>query len=116
MAMARARTDAANGVPFRLLYSVRTPENAIYREELGNGISAGGVDVTWAYTRAAPQGWNGRVGRVDAASLAEAVWPVERMPVVYVCGPTGFVEHVADALVELGHDPRRVKTERFGGV
>ncbi|GAA1950363.1 ferredoxin reductase [Microbacterium deminutum] len=116
MAMARARTDATADVPFRLLYSVRTPQDAIYREELGNGIAAGGVDVTWAYTRSAPPEWQGRVGRVDKAALATSVWPADRMPVVYVCGPTGFVEHVADTLVELGHDARRVKTERFGGA
>lgn len=116
MAIARARTDAASGAPFRLLYSVRTPEDAIYREELSNGIAAGGVELTWAYTRKAPPEWDGKVGRVDKTALANAVWPPDRMPVVYVCGPTGFVEHVADALVELGHDARRVKTERFGGA
>jgi ferredoxin-NADP reductase len=116
MAMARARTDAATGVPFRLLYSVRTADNAIYREELSTSLGGGGVDVTWAYTRQAPDGWDGRVGRVDEASLSAAVWPPAQSPLVYVCGPTGFVEHVADTLVGLGHDARRVKTERFGGA
>ena len=63
------------------------------------------MDVTWAYTRAAPPGWDGRVGRLDAAAIAEAVWPPDRMPAIYVCGPTGFVEHVADTLI--GARPRR---------
>lgn len=116
MAMARARRDAAAGVPFRLLYSVRSPENAIYRDELLGFDGDGGVDVTWAYTRAAPTGWTGRVGRLDGASLAAEIWPLERMPAVYVCGPTGFVEHVADTLTALGYDAGSIRTERFGGA
>ncbi|GAA1988341.1 ferredoxin reductase [Microbacterium pumilum] len=116
MAMARARTDAATGAPFRLLYSVRTGGDAIYRDELGMLSESGGVAVTWAYTRAAPPGWDGRVGRLDRAGIEAAIWSTDRMPAVYVCGPTGFVEHVADTLVELGHDARRIKTERFGGA
>jgi ferredoxin-NADP reductase len=116
MAMARARADAATGVPFRLLYSVRRSENAIYREDVDSIGESGGVAVTWAYTRTAPEGWPGRVGRVDGSSLAAAVWPPDRMPVIYVCGPTRFVEHVADTLVGLGHEAGRIKTERFGGA
>ncbi len=116
MAMARARADAADDVPFRLLYSVRTHENAIYRDELAAVDESGGVAVTWAYTRTAPAGWPGPVGRVDRQSISASVWPPDRMPVIYVCGPTGFVEHVADILVGLGHDAGRIKTERFGGA
>ena len=92
------------------------PENAIYRDELLGFDGDGGVDVTWAYTRAAPAGWTGRVGRLDAAALAARVWPQERMPAIYVCGPTGFVEHVADTLTALGYDARSIRTERFGGA
>jgi ferredoxin-NADP reductase len=116
MAMTRARRDAAPGTPFRLLYSVRAAENAIYRDELEKISDHGGVEVTWAYTRAAPDGWTGRVGRLDKTTLAATVWPPDRMPAVYVCGPTGFVEHVADTLVEIGYDARTIKTERFGGL
>ncbi len=70
--------------------------------------------MTFALTRSWPDGFEGHRGRVDAAVLAEAVWPPAMKPLVYICGPTGFVEAAAGALVELGHDPRRVKTERFG--
>lgn len=120
MAMARARADAAASVvmqaPFRLLYAVRSSADAIYRDEVDRLEGAGAVAVRWAYSRSAPGGWAGRVGRLDDTSIAAAVWPPERLPVMYVCGPTAFVEHVADALVRLGHDPARVKTERFGGA
>jgi len=116
MAIARAATDAGVAASVRLLYSTRTAENAIYRDELARLAADGGVAVTWAYTRVEPPDWSGRVGRVDADLLRDAVWPPGDRPVVYVCGPTGFVEHIADALVALGHPPERIRTERFGGA
>ncbi len=116
VSIARARADAASDAPFRLLYSVRTTDDALYRDEASRLGSSGTVEVTWVYTRQGPPGWTGPVGRLDDASIAAAVWPVDREPLFYVCGPTGFVEAVADALVRLGHPPLRVKTERFGGV
>ena len=53
-------------------------------------------------------------GRIDSAFLAETAWSAAERPLVYICGPTGFVEAIADALVTLGHDPSRIRTERFG--
>lgn len=116
IAISRAATDAAAAASVRLLYSVRRPEDAIYRDEIDAAARAGGVAVDWAYTRAAPDGWVGPVGRLDDGAIAAAVWPPDDRTVVYVCGPTGFVEHVADALVRLGHAPANIKTERFGGA
>ncbi len=116
MAMARAARDASAAASVRLLYSVRAPEDAIYRDELLAAARDGGVDLTWAYTRSAPAGWDGTVGRLDDQRLRAAVWSADLEPSVYVCGPTGFVEHVADALVRLGHAPERIRTERFGGA
>lgn len=116
VAMARAAKDAGAQASVRMLYSVRGPDEAMYREELESLSRPGGVDLTWVYTRRAPQGWAGAVGRLDDTRLAGAVWEKERDPIVYVCGPTGFVEHVADALVALGHRPERIRTERFGGA
>lgn len=116
MAMARAATDASAAASFRLLYSVRTYQDAIYRDELADVDGHGGVAVTWAYTRQAPDAWSGTVGRLDDGRIQSAVWEPDRQPMIFVCGPTGFVEHVADALVRLGHPPERIKTERFGGA
>lgn len=113
MARARARLDLAT--PFRLLYSVRSRAEAIYADEIDE-LTRHGVDVTWAYTRSAPDGWAGTTGRLTPATLAAEVWPPDRAPSTFVCGPTGFVEAVADALVTAGHDPARVRTERFGGA
>ena len=111
MAMLRARARAGAGGPFRLIYSVRTPDDVYYADELR---ATPGVDATLLYTRAAPEGSVRTPHRIDAADLAEHGWPAESGATSYVCGPTPFVEAVATLLTEAGHDPGRIRTERFG--
>ncbi|HVS41122.1 MAG TPA: ferredoxin reductase [Candidatus Dormibacteraeota bacterium] len=115
MAMIRHRAARASTVPTRLLYSSRTLEDVIYRDELARlGADGSGLAVTHTLTRVQPPGWTGPTRRIDAAMLAEVAWPAEKRPLAYVCGPTPLVESVARSLVDLGHDPGRVRTERFG--
>ena len=115
MAMLRRRAAAGGRVPARLLYSSRTLEDVIYRQELERLEAAGdGLTVTHALTRAQPPGWSGYARRIDAVMLEEVGWPPGERPLAYVCGPTRLVEAVAGHLVALGHDPGRVRTERFG--
>jgi ferredoxin-NADP reductase len=112
MSMLRSRTAADSSAPFRLLYSVRRPSATLYAGELAGVHDA--VDVSYAYTRAAPDGWSGPVGRLDAARLAAVTWSPAELPTTYICGPTAFVETVADLLLAAGHDAGRIRTERFG--
>jgi ferredoxin-NADP reductase len=56
----------------------------------------------------------GHWGRIDKALLPQAGFPPSQNARIYVCGSTPFVEDVSRFLVELGHDPLAVKTERFG--
>jgi ferredoxin-NADP reductase len=115
MAMIRTRSATGSRVPFRLVYSVRDPDSAIYATELvRRGRDDRGLDVAYVYTRTAPPAHPYPPGRLSATRLAEAGWPVELGPLCYICGPTGFVEAVADLLVAAGHPPERVYTERFG--
>jgi ferredoxin-NADP reductase len=115
MAMIRTRALAGSRTPFRLIYSVRTPDDVIYADELRRRArDDGGLDVSYAYTRQAPDGWRGRIGRLDGARLAADGWPVDFAPQIFVCGPTGFVETVANLLVDAGHPAGRIRTERFG--
>jgi ferredoxin-NADP reductase len=115
MAMLRHRAASGSRVPARLLYSSRTLEDVIFREELARLAEAGdGLAVTHTLTRAQPPGWAGYGRRIDAAMLEEVGWPPGERPLAYVCGPTRLVEAVAGQLVALGHDPARVRTERFG--
>jgi ferredoxin-NADP reductase len=113
-AILRHRRRSGSDVPVRLLYSSRSLAEVIYRAELDE--PADGVEVVHTLTREQPPGWTGRAGRVDATLLGEVAWPADREPLAFVCGPTSFVETVADGLVGLGYPPRRVKTERFGAT
>ena len=113
-AMLRRNASSGIGVPARLLYSARSLEEVIYRDELDRLGASDDVDVRVTLTRQAPDDWQGYRGRVDKEMLTEFAWPAADKPLVYVCGPTGFVEAVAETLVELGHQPGRIRTERFG--
>jgi ferredoxin-NADP reductase len=115
MAMLRHRAASHSAAATRLIYSSRTWEDIIYREELERlSASSNGLEVIHTLTRATPPGWEGYARRVDAQMLAAIAFPPERMPLAYICGPTSFVETASRALVLLGHDAKRIKTERFG--
>jgi len=110
--MLRHRRQTGSDVPTRLLYSSRTIDDVIYRDELNEADE--GLEVALTLTRGAPADWTGYSRRVDAELLREVAFPAGEEPLAFVCGPTSFVEAVAAGLVELGYDPARVKTERFG--
>ena len=115
MAMIRERAAAGSHAPFKLIYSVRDPGAVLYAGELAQRERAGdGLEVRHVYTRTAPPGSTEPTGRISATTLASAGWPPEDSPAVFVCGPTGFVEAVADLLVRAGHGAGAIKTERFG--
>jgi ferredoxin-NADP reductase len=109
----RHRLRTSSDVPTRLLYSSRALPEVIYRDELDQRHD--GVQVTYTLTRSQPPGWTGYSGRVSPAMLSQAAWPSGRDPLTFVCGPTSFVETVAQNLIMLGYPPQRIKTERFGG-
>ena len=115
MSMVRTRAAVGSGTTMRLLYSVRDPASALYHDELPR-LADAGVPVSYAYTRIAPPDWSGTTGRLDERAVAAAAISPTYSPTCYVCGPTPFVETVAELLVRAGHDPRRVRTERFGGT
>jgi ferredoxin-NADP reductase len=113
MAMVRRRAANEDAVPTRLLYSARSWEDVIYRDELERyGKRGDGLEIAYTLTREQPLGWTGYSRRVDRDLLSEVAPP--DLSLTFVCGPTPFVEAVAEALVELGHEPSRIKTERFG--
>jgi ferredoxin-NADP reductase len=122
MAMLRHRNAAVGSdakgrhrLPARLLYSSRGWDEVIYREELTRLTEMdAALEVRHTLTREQPQGWSGFKRRIDRAMLEEVAWPAHEKPQAFVCGPTSLVESVAQALVELGHEPARIKTERFG--
>ncbi len=113
MAMIRLRAAAGSDVDTRLLLSSRGWEDIIYRDELQR-LNGNRLTVVHTLTSSQPPGWAGYARRVDAGMLAEVGPGPAEQPRVYVCGPTPFVEAVAEALVHLGHQPQQIRTERFG--
>jgi ferredoxin-NADP reductase len=115
MAMLRHRARRKVRAPALLLYSSRSLEDVIYREEL-DAMARHDPDlrVVNTLTRKQPEGWMGHRRRIDKVLLAETCFPPEQSPKIFVCGSTPLVEDVSRFLVELGHDPLTIKTERFG--
>ncbi|HZG65492.1 MAG TPA: ferredoxin reductase [Herpetosiphonaceae bacterium] len=115
MAMMRHRRAAGATIPTRLLYSSRSPDDVIYREELDQVHAAStGCDVIHTFTRSHPPEWTGYVRRIDQQMLTEVVAPLGRAPRTFICGPTLLVESVASSLVHLAIPPAEIRTERFG--
>jgi ferredoxin-NADP reductase len=105
MAMLRHRRLTRPDAAMRLVYSVRTGEDVIYGDELGD-------EATLTFTREPPAGWEGHVGRIDLELITDGGWGSE--PTVFVCGSNGFVESASRLALAAGIDARRIRTERFG--
>lgn len=115
MAILRHRAAVGSTTPTRLLYSSRSHEDVIYREELEQLSSRShGVETHLTLTRSQPPGWTGFGRRIDTAMLRDVAWTTSRQPSTFICGPTELVESAANRLIDLGHDPSRIRTERFG--
>jgi ferredoxin-NADP reductase len=104
MCMLRHRRRAMAELSMRLVYSVRSAEELIYADELGD-------EALVTFTREAPQGWVGHTGRIDSALIAGAL---DDAQLAFVCGSNGLVEAASELLLGAGLDARRIRTERFG--
>ena len=114
MAMLRHRAAAGSDTPATLIYSSRSIDDIIYRDELARLAEPGGVTLVHTLTRAQPPGWAGLSRRIDRAMLESCGFPPAASPRIFVCGPTPLVETAARALRDIGHAPGLIKTERFG--
>jgi ferredoxin-NADP reductase len=114
--MLREHAGTGSWAPMRLLYSARTRDRLIYQDELRGLAGRDGIDVHITLTRERSTDRTVGHGRIDRPLLASSGLPADVDPLVYVCGPTAFVEAVADSLTALGHRPERIRTERFGGA
>lgn len=115
MAMIRYKAAVRSPVPVRLLCSSRAFDEIIFRAELDR-LAAADRELVVAHTltRSYPEGWSGYTRRIDRAMLEELAWAPEERPLTFVCGPTPLVESVATICVEMGYEPQRIRTERFG--
>ncbi|MCK8615441.1 ferredoxin reductase [Gordonia sp. C13] len=114
MSMIRSREVEAPLTPFNLVYSVRSPERVYYRDEIRQLIEHRRMDLHVIHTRVAPAGSTRPPGRLESGELAALTLDPSRSPTVYICGPNRFVEDSAKWMVDAGHEPSRIRTERFG--
>ncbi len=112
--MLRHHATRESAAAVRLLYSARSLSEVIYCQELVRFADNDKTDVQVTLTREWPDGWSGRRGRIDQPLLEELAWRPSEQPLIYICGPSGFVEAAAGWLVTIGHEPNRIRTERFG--
>ena len=115
MAMIRHRERAGSDAATRLLYSSRTIDDVIYREELER-LHGDGLDVVHTLTREQPAGWTGYRRRIDADLVREVAFAPAERPHTFICGSTPFVEAAASLLVGMGYEPLTIKTERYGAA
>jgi ferredoxin-NADP reductase len=104
MAMLRHGRRTMPELPMRLVYSVRSAEDVIYADELGD-------EALLTFTREPPAGWSGHSGRIDPELIAAADLEPR---IAFVCGSNGFVETASSLLLEAGLDAQQIRTERFG--
>ncbi|MEO7964434.1 MAG: FAD-binding oxidoreductase [Gemmatimonadaceae bacterium] len=117
MSMVRQRARLIDAPPMVLVYSVRSWEDIIYREELfSHEREQRGLQLVLCLTRDAVRRPNDFARRVDADILMQAIALLPAPPAIsYVCGRNSFVDVVAEALVGLGAVAASVRTERYGG-
>lgn len=117
MAMIRSWAALGSTIPIRLLYSSRSYPEVIYRDELARlAKSKTKLEVAYTLTREQPPGWTGYHRWIDTEMLREVAWSVDQRPLLFICGPTPFVETAATSLVTLRYESGRIKTERFGST
>jgi ferredoxin-NADP reductase len=104
MAMLRHRRRTMPELAMTLVYSVRTAEDVIYADELGD-------ETTLTFTLEPPPGWAGYCGRIGPELIHDVAPETD---IAFVCGSNGFVEAAVGLLLEAGIRPTRLRTERFG--
>ena len=105
MAMLRLARQTGRSDLVRLVVSARTPEDLYYAKELP------GPESTVVFTREVPASWPRPPGRLDEADLRGAL--VEGGG-AFVCGSSGFADHVTGLLGRLAVPDDQIRVERFG--
>ncbi|ETK32775.1 hypothetical protein MPTA5024_27875 [Microbispora sp. ATCC PTA-5024] len=117
--MLRARKRAGDSTPTMLVYSLRGPRDLMYGpelEEMSADLSAPvSAEVRLVYTRKVPDGHPRPASHLAVEDIQPPfAWPKPLAARVYVCGPSGFVDHTTGLLRQVGYPDDRIRTERFG--
>ena len=116
ISMLRHRFTVKNNAPALLLFSVRTEDDILYREELERmSDNDPSLHVGTTITRGTSKDWIGNTRRIDQGMIDSALVNTGVKPEsAYVCGGSGFVESIADILLDTGLDFNQIHIERFG--
>jgi ferredoxin-NADP reductase len=123
MSMLRQRAALGDRAPVLLLFSARTWEDVIFRDELlALHERRDGFELVLTLTREAAGARRGgdyarRVDETMVRELLARLQAASHQPLMraYLCGPNAFVETASRALVDAGVAPGAVRTERYGG-
>jgi ferredoxin-NADP reductase len=111
-AMIRHIEDTGGAEKVRMLYSVRTPEDVIYGEELAQWEKTGRLKLLLTATRGGDGDWSHRRGRFQEDALEEALVGCD--PMCYLCGPKEMLLQMQGWLLGRGLDRKKVKREAWG--
>jgi ferredoxin-NADP reductase len=117
MSIVRHRAAVGRDIAVVLLHAARTWDDVIFREEL---IARDAAEANFTLllslsrdTAHRPQDF-GR--RIDPSLLNITLARLGTTPrLTFACGSNAFVEAVTGYLLDLGLDPKTIRTERFGG-
>ena len=107
--MIRHVLDLGPTGPVHLLYSARASREFAYLPEFRALAREGTLDLRLTLTGDSGR-WPHARGRVDAVQLSPLVVPDA---LAFICGPPAMLAGVATALVELGLNRDRIKTETW---
>ena len=104
--------DSGGTERIRLLYSLRSHEDIIYKDELDRWSAEGRVKVCYTATRETAAEWPHRRGRFQEEILNEALQDLD--PMCFLCGPKEMLLQMQGWLLARGLDRKRVKREAWG--
>ena len=114
MSMLRTAADRGDHRPYRLVVVAGSPEDLLFREELGFLRHSLDLVVT-EVLRQPRDGWDGHTGDLGVSLLALVLGTVDHPEDLdhFICGPPGLVDDALDVLDALDVSPARVHTELF---
>jgi ferredoxin-NADP reductase len=109
--MVRYIRDKGLPVATHLFYSARSPADLSYREEWDR-LAGEHPNFHPSFTVTREHlGWTGRVGRIDAALIGNAL--KDPAALYYLCGPDPMIQDLRSLLNDAGVGPDRVRFEKW---
>lgn len=115
MSIIRYCNDKSLKNKIKLIYSVRTPYDIIYTEEIKK-LKEQNNNFSYTITITRPDDktlWTGKTGRIDIDLLKSNIVNLENS-LYFLCGPIAFVKSAIEMLEILGAKKEQIKTDIWG--